>query len=166
MSPRQVTTEVDEFRFLRDCAEEAGLEWSGQPTVERRHVDVDGRALSSLVWGATPPRLVLIHGGAQNAHTWDTVALVLAEPLVSVDLPGHGHSSWRDAQGKKADLNVIDHKALTLRHPRPAFDLPAGGGRLLQEASGYVATIVNGEVTRRHGIDTGQRPGRLIRGAR
>jgi N-acyl-D-aspartate/D-glutamate deacylase len=70
------------------------------------------------------------------------------------------------ALGKKADLNVIDHNALTLRHPRPAFDLPAGGGRLLQEACGYVATVVSGEVTRRHGIDTGRRPGRLVRGAR
>ena len=70
------------------------------------------------------------------------------------------------AEGKKADLNVIDHHALTLHHPRPVFDLPAGGGRLLQDATGYVATIVSGEVTRRSGRDTGKRPGRLLRGAR
>ena len=50
--------------------------------------------------------------------------------------------------------------------PRLAHDLPAGGGRLLQEADGYVATMVSGEVTRRHGVDTGARPGRLLRGAR
>ena len=31
-----------------------------------------------------------------NAHTWDTVALALDRPLVAFDLPGHGHSSWRD----------------------------------------------------------------------
>jgi pimeloyl-ACP methyl ester carboxylesterase len=35
---------------------------------------------------------VLVHGGAQNAHTWDTVALALGRPLLTVDLPGHGHS--------------------------------------------------------------------------
>ncbi len=35
----------------------------------------------------------------------------------------------------------------------------------MQEATGYVATIVNGEVTRRNGIDTGARPGRLVRAA-
>jgi N-acyl-D-aspartate/D-glutamate deacylase len=70
------------------------------------------------------------------------------------------------AEGKKADLNVIDHGALTLHHPRTAFDLPAGGRRLLQDVSGYEATIVSGVVTRRHGEDTGARPGRLVRGAR
>jgi pimeloyl-ACP methyl ester carboxylesterase len=37
-----------------------------------------------------------VHGGAQNAHTWDTVALALDRPLVAVDLPGHGHSDWRE----------------------------------------------------------------------
>ncbi len=68
--------------------------------------------------------------------------------------------------GKKADLNVIDMNALTLHAPRMAYDLPAGGHRLMQGASGYSATIVNGVVTRRDGVDTGARPGRLVRGAR
>ena len=53
--------------------------------------------------------------------------------------------------GKKADVNVIDFDRLTLHMPRMAYDLPAGGARLLQGASGYVATIVSGEVTRRDG---------------
>ena len=60
-----------------------------------RRVDVEvspGRNVSSLVWGTGRPELVLVHGGAQNAHTWDTVALALGLPLVAVDLPGHGHS--------------------------------------------------------------------------
>ena len=38
--------------------------------------------------------MVFLHGGGQNAHTWDTVALALDRPLVAVDLPGHGHSDW------------------------------------------------------------------------
>jgi N-acyl-D-aspartate/D-glutamate deacylase len=70
------------------------------------------------------------------------------------------------AEGKKADLNVIDHERITLHHPRSANDLPAGGRRLLQDASGYEATIVSGAVTRRNGKDTGARPGRLVRGTR
>lgn len=65
--------------------------------------------------------------------------------------------------GKKADVNVIDLDRLTLRPPHPADDLPAGGRRILQNASGYVATIVSGVVTRRDDSDTGARPGRLIR---
>ena len=47
-----------------------------------------------------------------------------------------------------------------------AYDLPAGGRRLIQGARGYDATVVSGAVTRRHGVDTGARPGRLIRGVR
>jgi N-acyl-D-aspartate/D-glutamate deacylase len=68
--------------------------------------------------------------------------------------------------GKKADVNVIDLDALTLHPARMAYDLPAGGQRLVQGASGYTATVVNGIVTRRDGVDTGARPGRLVRGAR
>ena len=68
--------------------------------------------------------------------------------------------------GKRADINVIDYNALTLHGPKMAHDLPAGGRRLLQEATGYDYTIVAGTITRQSGQDTGQRPGRLIRGAR
>src|SRR6185295_8614164 len=70
------------------------------------------------------------------------------------------------APGKKADLNVVDLDGLVLERPRPSWDLPAGGFRLLQDARGYAATVVSGAVTRRHGEDTGARPGRLVRGAR
>lgn len=68
--------------------------------------------------------------------------------------------------GKRADLNEIDFDALTLPGPgwRPTF--PRGGNRLVQGASGYAATVVNGTVTRRFGRRTGARPGRLVRGAR
>ncbi len=68
--------------------------------------------------------------------------------------------------GKKADVNVIDFEGLTLHTPRMAYDLPAGGRRLVQDATGYVATIVSGVVTRRNDKDTGERPGHLVRGAR
>ena len=67
------------------------------------------------------------------------------------------------AVGKRADLNVIDFENLRINPPHEADDLPAGGRRLLQSADGYVATIVNGVVTRRDGADTGARPGRLVR---
>ena len=67
--------------------------------------------------------------------------------------------------GKRADINVIDLDHLTLHPPHPIDDLPAGGRRILQEATGYVATIVNGVATRRSDTDTGARPGRLVRAA-
>jgi N-acyl-D-aspartate/D-glutamate deacylase len=69
------------------------------------------------------------------------------------------------APGYRADLNVIDYEALTLHAPQVAYDLPAGGRRLIQRASGYVATIVAGQVTYRDGEPTDALPGRLLRGA-
>jgi pimeloyl-ACP methyl ester carboxylesterase len=91
---RAVTrVDYDEFGLFHENAEEFGLPYDGPPTVRREAVDVaPGRRLSALVWGTGDPELVLLHGGAQNAHTWDTVALALDRPLVAVDLPGHGHS--------------------------------------------------------------------------
>ena len=83
----------DEFGLFHENAAEFGLPYSGPPAVRRVSVAVTpGRSLSALVWGNEPPEIVLIHGGAQNAHTWDTVALALGRPLVAVDLAGHGHS--------------------------------------------------------------------------
>ena len=83
----------DEFSMFHENAEEFGLPYDGPPVVRREAVEVEpGRHLSALVWGDGPPELVFLHGGAQNAHTWDTVALALGRPLVAIDLPGHGHS--------------------------------------------------------------------------
>ena len=61
-----------------------------------------GDRVSALVWGIRAPEVVFLHGGGQNAHTWDTVALALDRPLVAVDLPGHGHSDW------PGDSRVLD----------------------------------------------------------
>ena len=68
------------------------------------------------------------------------------------------------APGYIADLNVIDFDRIKLGKPWLAFDLPAGGKRLLQKAEGYVATIKFGVVTFREGAWTGETPGGLIRG--
>jgi N-acyl-D-amino-acid deacylase len=65
--------------------------------------------------------------------------------------------------GKRADLNLIDMKALRLHMPYAVDDLPGGGRRLVQGASGYKATIVAGTVTRRDDSPTGALPGRLVR---
>jgi pimeloyl-ACP methyl ester carboxylesterase len=90
-------TTYDEFSMLADNAREVGLPWHGAPAVRRESIGLpSGKHLSALVWGTGAPELVLLHGGAQNAHTWDTVALALGRPLVAIDLPGHGHSDWRD----------------------------------------------------------------------
>jgi len=100
--------EYDEFGLFHENAEEFGLPYDGPPTVRREAVPVDDdRKLSALVWGTDEPELVFLHGGAQNAHTWDTVAMALGRPLVAIDLPGHGHSDG----GRQGSLAVEDNAA-------------------------------------------------------
>ncbi|MFM8265293.1 MAG: alpha/beta fold hydrolase [Acidimicrobiia bacterium] len=87
----------DEFSFFSENVAEYSLGVSPQPAVSRvSHLLEDGRHVSALKWGGVSPKIVFVHGSAQNAHTWDTVCLALGEPILAVDLPGHGHSSWRD----------------------------------------------------------------------
>ncbi len=92
--------DYDEFGLLADNAAEAGLPFGARPPVVRRTFTVGpGQEISAIVWRGTLPELALLHGGGQNAHTWDTVALALGRPVIAIDLPGHGHS------GRRADRN-------------------------------------------------------------
>ncbi len=68
------------------------------------------------------------------------------------------------APGYKADVNIIDYERLAFEQPKMVYDLPANGRRLVQDARGYVATIVSGEVIVENGTPTGVLPGKLIRG--
>jgi N-acyl-D-aspartate/D-glutamate deacylase len=67
--------------------------------------------------------------------------------------------------GLRADINLIDFEKLGLSAPEMTYDLPAGGRRLIQHPSGYMATLVNGEVVMQNSQATGVLPGRLVRGA-
>lgn len=68
------------------------------------------------------------------------------------------------APGYKADINLIDYDALSLKTPHIVHDLPAGGKRLLQHANGIVSTMVSGTVIYQSGEATGALPGKLVRG--
>lgn len=121
-----MTEAYDEFGLFQDNAEEVGLPWSGPPTVERVSVPVVGeRRVSALRWGTGPPEIVFIHGGAQNAHTWDTVALALDRPLLAVDLPGHGHSDWREDHSYWPP-HLADDVAVVVREVAPTAELVVG----------------------------------------
>src|SRR3954451_20427583 len=82
---------LDEFALLPENAEQIGAT-GPLPGVER----IDSGAISALKWGDDAPQVVFLHGGGQNAHTWDTVILGLGLPALAVDLPGHGRSAWRE----------------------------------------------------------------------
>ena len=121
----------DEFSMFHENAAEYGVEYDGPPVVRREFVDLGaGRSSSALVWGDTAPELVLLHGGAQNAHTWDTVALALGRPLLCIDLPGHGHSAAPREGSANFVVNAGD-VAATMRalapNPRAVIGMSLGG---------------------------------------
>jgi pimeloyl-ACP methyl ester carboxylesterase len=88
--------DYDEFGLLHENAAEWDLPFDDPPVVRRHRFDLaNGRGVSYIRWGEAEPELAFLHGGAQNAHTWDTVLLALGRPAVAIDLPGHGHSDRR-----------------------------------------------------------------------
>lgn len=111
--------EYDEFGLFHENIAEYDLAVSEIPPVERMTIPIDGaRTVSVLRWGISAPELVFLHGGAQNAHTWDTVILALGRPALAVDLPGHGHSDWRP-DGAYTPTTLADDVALALASLTP-----------------------------------------------
>jgi N-acyl-D-aspartate/D-glutamate deacylase len=124
----------------------------------------DAGAHCAFICDASTPTYVLTHWGRDRTRgprlaVPDLVRRLTSHPAELYGLDDRGVL----AVGKRADLNIIDFDRLQLAVPFAVSDLPAGGTRLLQPATGYDATIVAGAITRRHGVDTGARPGRLLR---
>ena len=112
--------DYDEFGLFHENIAEFALDVADLPVVERVDtvvaVDDDGpRVISALRWGDSAPDVVFVHGGAQNAHTWDTVALCLGRTALAIDLPGHGHSGWR-SDGAYSPMNMADDLAVVVGH--------------------------------------------------
>ena len=124
----------------------------------------DGGAHVGIISDASYPTYLLTHWGRDRAKgRFDIPYLVkrqTQDTARAVGLLDRGVI----APGKKGDINVIDFDKLGVCAPEMAFDLPAGGKRLLQRATGYTATIVSGAVTYRDGKATGALPGKLVRG--
>jgi esterase len=111
---------LSEFALLPENAEQAGVT-GPLPAVHR----VDMGAISALQWGDSAPRVVFFHGGGQNAHTWDTVIVGFGQPALAMDLPGHGHSAWRD-DGDYSPQNNAAALAPVLNDLAPQADLVVG----------------------------------------
>jgi pimeloyl-ACP methyl ester carboxylesterase len=118
-------SEADQLEPGCDGVTQVDDEWAPDWRPVRTSVPVgNGRVVSALKWGTQEPELVLLHGGAQNAHTFDTLAIALHRPLIALDLPGHGRSSWR------ADW---DYRPETI-----AFDV----GRALEQLAASASMVV------------------------
>jgi len=124
----------------------------------------DGGAHVGIISDASYPTYLLTHWGRDRARgRFDLGFLVKRQTLDTAAAVGLADRGVL-APGMKADINVIDFDRLRIKRPVMAFDLPAGGKRLLQGASGYVATIVSGEIVYTGGEATGALPGKLVRG--
>jgi N-acyl-D-aspartate/D-glutamate deacylase len=126
----------------------------------------DGGAHVGMICDGSFPTYMLTHwtrdrSRGERLGLADVIRMQTSETAAWIGLSDRG----RIAPGLRADLNVIDYERLTLHAPEVAADLPAGGRRLLQRATGYEATVVKGEITYRHGEATDALPGRLLRAA-
>jgi len=86
----------DEFALVAETAAAMSVAWPGPHVPRRASVTLgSGQMLSVIRWGDSDPEVVFLHGGGQNAHTWDSVIVALGRPALAIDLPGHGHSDRR-----------------------------------------------------------------------
>ncbi|HVA06421.1 MAG TPA: amidohydrolase family protein [Acidimicrobiales bacterium] len=127
----------------------------------------DGGAHTGTICDASMPTFMLTHWSRDRSRgeTLPLEYLVKKQTHDTARLYGMCDRGTLEA-GALGDCNLIDYEALTLGEPFVRSDLPAGGSRLLQGASGYVATIKKGSVTFEQGEATGELPGRLVRGSR
>ena len=116
---------ASEFDLLTENAAELDIDPDRIPEVTRIDTDVDGTVVSSVRWTTESPRIVFFHGGGQNAHTWDSVILALGLPALAVDLPGHGHSGWRDDHDYRPQPNAVA-VAPVIRELAPDAELVVG----------------------------------------
>jgi N-acyl-D-aspartate/D-glutamate deacylase len=127
----------------------------------------DAGAHVSLISDCSASTFHLTHW-ARDRTQGDRLPLELIVHKLSganADLYGLGDRGTVE-EGKRADLNVIDLENLRICAPKLLHDLPTGVSRIVQPADGYLATAVNGGITRRDDTDTGERSGRLVRGSR
>jgi pimeloyl-ACP methyl ester carboxylesterase len=128
----------DEFSFFHENLAEWGLDVAVPPVARTRFAVDATRSISALQWGNSAPEFLFIHGGAQNAHTFDTVALALQRPLLAVDLPGHGHSDPSPYGLAAASAHARDLEAVLDAFPDTTFVLVGmslGGLTALQLAA-------------------------------
>lgn len=104
----------------------------------------------------------LTHWGRDRAVGLPLEQLIQKMTSAQADLFGF-EGRGRIEVGSIADINVIDHEALRLEAPVMLHDIPGGGSRLMQCATGYIATLVGGEAIVENDVLTGAMSGAVLR---
>jgi N-acyl-D-aspartate/D-glutamate deacylase len=171
-TPEEVAYDMllaDEGQSFIFCALTNYQNWDLEPSAELlRHLNTivglsDGGAHVGFISDASFQTFLLTYWGRDRKEgrvgLEELVRRLTSDTAKAAGLADRGVL----APGMKADVNVIDFDRLALQRPGMQYDLPAGGRRLMQRATGYAATIQSGQVTYRDGVATGALPGRLVR---
>ncbi len=124
----------------------------------------DGGAHCGIICDASMPTYLLTHWARDRTRgeklplEW-LVKRQTADNAEFFGFPDRGQL----APGLRADINIVDHATLRIKPPELAYDLPAGGRRLIQKVDGYSMTLVAGEPVFENGAHTGALPGKLVR---
>ena len=82
---------------LHQAARQKGVPFTRENTPADRWQPVNGMNFHYLEWGDPgPPTILMLHGGGQQAHSWDFISLPLSEQghILALDQRGHGDSDW------------------------------------------------------------------------
>ena len=110
------TAETHGGMNLFDAARAAGITFSAEVRPDDKYVDANGMRLHYLDWGnPDKPKMLLLHGGAQSAHSWDFFALAMRDHLhiIALDQRGHGDSPWSDTGEYDTSFHIADINAFT-----------------------------------------------------
>jgi esterase len=120
---------------------------SAPATYTDRYVTVNGLRLHYLEWGvATKPAMILLHGIARHAHTFDHIADDFARDyhVLAVDMRGHGDSGWSPEGAYLVEDYVKDIEGLVrqLGIRRVTLLGNSTGGRVVQVFAGTHPDLV------------------------
>ena len=156
---------VDYGLSLLDAAKEVGVHVADAREPEDRYVDVDGLKLHYLDWGGDgKPKMLCLHGAAQNAHMWDFTALAYCDRyhVLSLDQRGHGDSGWAPDEDYGRDAHQRDISGFVEALGLDNFvlvGLSMGGSNAITYTAGHpdkvraLVAVDIGPETRREGVE-------------
>ena len=135
------------FKSLLNAAAEHGLEFDDPVPPRSRYCEVDGLRLHHLDWGvADKPAMLLLHGIAVSAHSWDFFSLAMRRHfhVRALDHRGHGDSEWapdKDYRRERMAEDVVELAARLELVPLVLVGHSMGGAVALLSAARMPETV-------------------------